>query len=138
MDRRSTDSPHSPEEGGISHDKETGTVAPNDANEKHQVDSDSPRSEFDNVSSNESTQDGVKAIEAISMTWTKRGLIAAYCGIMIMAIVNSLEGQVTISVTPFVTSSFQTHSLVSTIGVVQGVINGLFPLTLPQSLYHTR
>lgn len=57
------------------------------------------------------------------MTWTKRGLIAAYCGIMVMAIANSLEGQVSISVAPFVTSSFSTHSLLSTVGVVQNVIN---------------
>jgi hypothetical protein len=43
---------------------------------------------------------------------------------MLMAFVTSLEGQVQTSLTVFVTSSFQSHSLVSTIGVVQGVING--------------
>ena len=41
-----------------------------------------------------------------------------------MAFITSLEGQVTNSVTPFVTSDFSAHSLVSTVSVVQGVIYG--------------
>lgn len=41
-----------------------------------------------------------------------------------MAFMTSLEGQVTGSVAPFVTSSFREHSLVSTVNVVQGVIYG--------------
>ena len=79
--------------------------------------------------SDATTQDGVKGIEAISKVWTKAGLIAAYCSIMIMAIVTSLEGQVTLSVAPFVTSAFQTHALLSTVGVVQNVVNGKSPLS---------
>lgn len=43
-----------------------------------------------------------------------------------MAFITSLEGQVTGSVTVFVTSSFSEHSLVSTVNVVQGVILGKF------------
>lgn len=72
-----------------------------------------------------SGQDGVKAIEAISMTWTKWGLIAAYFSIFLMAFTTSLEGQVTYSVVPFATSSFQTHSLISTVYTIQGVVNAV-------------
>jgi hypothetical protein len=56
---------------------------------------------------------------------------------MLMAFVTSLEGQVQTSLTVFVTSSFQSHSLVSTIGVVQGVINGSSPapLLLPRNYW---
>ncbi|KAG9255521.1 major facilitator superfamily domain-containing protein [Emericellopsis atlantica] len=76
----------------------------------------------DTESSAQSLQDGVKGIEAISQSWTKVGLGVAYLGIFLMAFVTSLEGQVTGSVTIFVTSSFSQHSLVSTINVVQSVI----------------
>lgn len=45
--------------------------------------------------------------------------------LLLMAFITSLEGQVSSSLTIFVTSSFQQHSLVSTIGVVNGVINAV-------------
>ncbi|KXJ94672.1 major facilitator superfamily domain-containing protein [Microdochium bolleyi] len=70
-------------------------------------------------------QDGVKAIEAISMTWTKWGLIAAYFSIFLMAFTTSLEGQVTYSVVAFATSSFGEHSLISTVYTIQGVVNAV-------------
>ncbi|KAL2689018.1 hypothetical protein Neosp_003069 [[Neocosmospora] mangrovei] len=77
------------------------------------------------TSSNEDALDGVKGIEAISKTWTKTSLSVAYGSLLLMAFITSLEGQVTSSVLIFVTSSFQSHSLVSTIGVVQAVILGM-------------
>lgn len=44
--------------------------------------------------------------------------------LLIIANVTSLEVQVTGLMTPFATSAFQTHSLISTIYVVQGVVSG--------------
>ncbi|KAI0971843.1 siderophore iron transporter mirC [Xylaria arbuscula] len=73
----------------------------------------------------EETQEGVKAMEAISMAWSKWGLIAAYCGIFLMAFTTSLEGQVTYSVVAFATSSFSSHSLIATVYVIQGVVNAV-------------
>ncbi|KAI0013915.1 siderophore iron transporter mirC [Xylariaceae sp. FL0662B] len=73
----------------------------------------------------EVTQDGVKTIEAISMSWTKWSLIAAYFSIFLMALTTSLEGQVTYSVVAFATSSFSSHSLLATVYVVQGVVNAV-------------
>ncbi|KAI1282265.1 siderochrome-iron transporter MirC [Xylaria sp. FL0933] len=76
-------------------------------------------------SGTEETQDGVKTIEAISMAWSKWGLVAAYCGIFLMAFTTSLEGQVTYSVVAFATSSFSSHSLIATVYVIQGVVNAV-------------
>ncbi|TVY83694.1 Siderophore iron transporter mirC [Lachnellula suecica] len=86
-------------------------------------------------------QAGVRTIEAVSMTWTKWGLIAAYLrfvsiggdprasltviSIFLMAFSTSLEGQVVQSVAVFATSSFGQHSLISTVYVVQGVVNAV-------------
>jgi hypothetical protein len=43
---------------------------------------------------------------------------------MLMAIITSLEGQVTWPAVPYVTTSFAMHSTISTIQVTQNVING--------------
>lgn len=43
---------------------------------------------------------------------------------MLMAIITSLEGQVTWPAVPFVTSTFSSHSTIATIQVVQNVMNG--------------
>ncbi|KFA80910.1 hypothetical protein S40288_07984 [Stachybotrys chartarum IBT 40288] len=70
-------------------------------------------------------QDGVRGIEGIALAWTGWYLLAAYCSIMLIAFATSLEGQVTVSLLPFVTSSFQHHSLISTISVVRNVIDAV-------------
>ncbi|KAI0199546.1 siderophore iron transporter mirC [Astrocystis sublimbata] len=76
-------------------------------------------------SSGQETQAGVRRIEAISMVWSKWGLIAAYFGIFLMAFTTSLEGQTTYTVVPFATSSFSSHSLIATVYVIQNVVNAV-------------
>ncbi|KAI4197856.1 MAG: hypothetical protein LQ348_002110 [Seirophora lacunosa] len=61
-------------------------------------------------------QIGVRNIEAISRTWTQRSLVCAYIG---------LEGQTTINLTVYATSAFSSHSLVSIVLVVQGVVSAV-------------
>nr|CDP32196.1 Putative siderophore iron transporter [Podospora anserina S mat+] len=73
----------------------------------------------------EDIQDGVLRIEAVSRLWTKKGLMIAYLGIFFMAFTTSLEGQVTYSLSAFAVSSFNKHSLLSTVYVVQGVVNAV-------------
>ena len=46
------------------------------------------------------------------------------CSIFLLAFFTSLEGQTTVNLTVYATSAFQTHSLVATVFVVQGVVNG--------------
>ncbi|KAK4192112.1 major facilitator superfamily domain-containing protein [Podospora australis] len=70
-------------------------------------------------------QDGVRRIEAVSRTWSYWGLLVAYMGIFLMALIVSLEGQVTYSLAAFAVSSFNNHSLLSTVYVVQGVVNAV-------------
>ncbi|KAK3697253.1 hypothetical protein LTR37_017565 [Vermiconidia calcicola] len=72
--------------------------------------------------SHDSAQAGVKALEAISSTWSKTGLYVAYLGIALIAFATSLEAQTTNNLTIFATSAFSSHSLVATVGVVQGVV----------------
>ncbi|KAL2000902.1 hypothetical protein VTN02DRAFT_2471 [Thermoascus thermophilus] len=70
-------------------------------------------------------QDGVRKIQAISRTWTQRSLIVAYMSIFLMAFCTSLEGQTVASLSAYATSSFSKHSLISTVLVVQNVVNAV-------------
>ncbi|KAL6711564.1 hypothetical protein ACN47E_004498 [Coniothyrium glycines] len=70
-------------------------------------------------------QAGVKRIEAVSKAWTRTSLIVAYVTLLLIANVTSLEVQVTSIMAPFATSAFQSHSLLSTIYVVQGVVSAV-------------
>ncbi|KAK3399226.1 siderophore iron transporter mirC [Sordaria brevicollis] len=70
-------------------------------------------------------QEGVRQIEAVSRAWTKSALIVAYMSIFLIAFTTSLEGQVTYALTAFAVSSFNNHSLLSTVSVVQNVVNAV-------------
>ncbi|QSS51853.1 siderophore iron transporter mirC [Histoplasma capsulatum var. duboisii H88] len=76
-------------------------------------------------SSSSSVQEGVRKIEAISKTWTHKSLIIAYIGMFLMAFSTSLEGQTVLSLSAYATSSFSKHSLISTVLVVQNVVNAV-------------
>jgi len=45
----------------------------------------------------------------------------------LMTFATSLEGQTSVNIAPIVTSSFGAHSLISTVYVVQAVVNGRSP-----------
>ncbi|KAF9883200.1 hypothetical protein FE257_003857 [Aspergillus nanangensis] len=77
------------------------------------------------TSSDDSVQEGVRKIEAINMTWTTRSLVVAYMSIFLMAFCTSLEGQTTMSLSAYATSAFSKHSLISTVLVVQNVVNAV-------------
>jgi hypothetical protein len=105
---------------------------------------DERETEFESASDHGSEiQAGVRKVEAISASWTKWGLVIAYVAyvrlirflplwearltdlirLLLIANCTSLEVQVTSAMTPFATSAYRAHSLVSTVTVVQGVVN---------------
>ncbi|EAT82205.1 hypothetical protein HBH56_107270 [Parastagonospora nodorum] len=77
------------------------------------------------ISENSEKQAGVKRIEAVSKTWTRSSLVVAYVTLLLIANVTSLEIQVTGLLTPYATSAFSLHSLISTIYVVQGIVSAV-------------
>ena len=58
------------------------------------------------------------------LTNSQRRLAIAYAGVLLVAFTTSLEAQVTAPLAAFAVSSFSNHSLLSTVVVVQGVVNG--------------
>ncbi|KAK0646236.1 siderophore iron transporter mirC [Cercophora newfieldiana] len=79
----------------------------------------------DSASTDSEVQDGVRRIEAVARTWSRWGLAVAYMSIFLMAFTTSLEGQVTYPLAAFAVSSFNNHSLLSTVYVVQNVVNAV-------------
>ncbi|KAK2765650.1 hypothetical protein FQN54_008506 [Arachnomyces sp. PD_36] len=77
------------------------------------------------ATSDSEVQEGVQKVEAISKTWTQKSLVIAYLGIFLMAFCTSLEGQTVSSLGVYATSSFSKHSLISTVFVVQNVVNAV-------------
>ena len=52
-----------------------------------------------------------------------------------MAFSTSLEGQAVSSLVPYATSSFSKHSLISTVLVVQNVVNGKFDSFIKEMVF---
>ncbi|KAF8433133.1 siderophore iron transporter mirC [Terfezia claveryi] len=79
-------------------------------------------SQTPSIRNSTSTQAGVTKVEALAQAWGKSGLIVAYVGLLVGAIVQSLETMTTFVYTPAATSAFALHSLLSTVGVVSSVL----------------
>lgn len=126
-----------------------GAIPQEDQNMDHErdqllEDDDETEGESSGSSTLDETQEGVRKIEAINMTWTTRSLIVAYArfvwlaaprpqpshpanlaqSIFLMAFCTSLEGQTVMSLSAYATSDFSKHSLISTVLVIQNVVNG--------------
>ena len=71
--------------------------------------------------------DGNMPPQTAFLSGSNRRLAIAYGGLLLVAFTTSLEAQVTAPLAAFAVSSFQNHSLLSTVYVVQGVVNGMQP-----------
>ncbi|CAG8951611.1 hypothetical protein HYFRA_00005411 [Hymenoscyphus fraxineus] len=79
-------------------------------------------------------QEGVKDVEAITMTWSRTHLYIAYICIWIIYFVDAMNSGVTGALTPYVTSSFQQHSLTAATSIMSSIIGGLWKLPLAKIL----
>ncbi|PNS18925.1 hypothetical protein CAC42_6020 [Sphaceloma murrayae] len=71
----------------------------------------------------EDAQGGVKASEAITLTWTKTNLITVYACMFLLYFVNAFQSSITGNLGAYVVSGFELHSLITTIGVVTNVMS---------------
>eukprot|EP01053_Blabericola_migrator_P000652 Blabericola_migrator_1__651@NODE_1161_length_5239_cov_261_079660_g791_i0_p2_GENE_NODE_1161_length_5239_cov_261_079660_g791_i0NODE_1161_length_5239_cov_261_079660_g791_i0_p2_ORF_typecomplete_len555_score47_61TRI12/PF06609_13/3_9e70MFS_1/PF07690_16/2_5e15MFS_1/PF07690_16/4_3e16Sugar_tr/PF00083_24/0_00022Sugar_tr/PF00083_24/0_025OATP/PF03137_20/2_9e03OATP/PF03137_20/0_043OATP/PF03137_20/0_024MFS_3/PF05977_13/2_9e02MFS_3/PF05977_13/0_018_NODE_1161_length_5239_cov_261_079660_g791_i09682632 len=55
--------------------------------------------------------------------WTHGLLIVIYIGLFLLGTATSLEGQTTYTFTPYITSGFAAHSMLTTVSVVSSVLN---------------
>ncbi|EXJ78618.1 hypothetical protein A1O1_09019 [Capronia coronata CBS 617.96] len=73
-------------------------------------------------------QRGVQAAEAVTEVWTKRDLIIAYVLIWIIEFMLAFSSGIVSTLTPYVTSSFEMHSLTATTSIISSLIAGIFKL----------
>ncbi|KAL2151149.1 hypothetical protein VTH82DRAFT_6247 [Thermothelomyces myriococcoides] len=107
-------------------DKEAGT-ANDTALPAQNVDRDS-----DEISLN--AQAGVQDVEAFAKVWTKSHLILAYVCIWCIAFVDAMQQGMSATLTPYVTSAFNSHSLTAATSIFSSLIGGLFKLPLAKIL----
>ncbi|EEQ85362.1 MFS siderochrome iron transporter 1 [Blastomyces dermatitidis] len=79
-------------------------------------------------------QDGVRKIQATTQVWSRRHLIFAYVMIWVIAFVDTMQQGMSNSLLPYVTSSFQLHSLTAATGIMSSIIGGLIRLPLAKVL----
>ncbi|CCD34335.1 similar to siderophore iron transporter mirB [Botrytis cinerea T4] len=77
---------------------------------------------------NKEFQHGVQAAEAINQVWTRNHLIMAYILIWIIEFLLTFASGLTGTLTPYVTSSFQAHSLTATTSIISSLIARLIKL----------
>ncbi|KAK4217510.1 major facilitator superfamily domain-containing protein [Rhypophila decipiens] len=97
----------------------------------------SDESANENQSDDEISQDaqaGVQAIEAFTKVWTTPHIIMAYVTIWIIIFVDAMQSSMSSLLTPYVTSSFKSHSLTATTGIMANIISGLAKLPLAKVL----
>ncbi|EKG14487.1 Major facilitator superfamily [Macrophomina phaseolina MS6] len=82
----------------------------------------------------EHVQDGVREVEAITQTWTRRSLVISYLLILLVFFVDSLEQQISSTLLPYVYSSFSAHSLVTTASIMSSIIGAVVKLPIAKMI----
>lgn len=62
-------------------------------------------------------------MSSASTSWPRAAVILAYTGLLLLGTSTSLEGQTTYTFTPYITSGFASHSMLTTISVVSSIMN---------------
>ncbi|KAI4748687.1 siderophore iron transporter-like protein mirB [Aureobasidium sp. EXF-12298] len=86
------------------------------------------KSKFDDEGVSPEVQHGVQVAQAINQVWSREHLIAAYIIIWIINFIQGFGSGITGTLTPYVTSSFQAHSLTATTSIISSLISGLWKL----------
>jgi MFS family permease len=71
---------------------------------------------------------GVQQVQAMTHAWTRRDLILAYILVWCIAFILSFTSGCVSTLTPYVTSSFQQHSLTALTNVISSIVAGLWKL----------
>ncbi|OAA65336.1 Major facilitator superfamily domain, general substrate transporter [Niveomyces insectorum RCEF 264] len=82
----------------------------------------------------EDAQRGVQEVEAVTLTWSKPSLIAVFILMFLLYFVNAFQASILYNLTPFVTSAFESHSLLTVIGIVSNAMTAAVFIPLAKML----
>ncbi|KAJ4294185.1 hypothetical protein N0V90_007875 [Kalmusia sp. IMI 367209] len=71
---------------------------------------------------------GVQKAQAMTLVWTKKELLLAYVNVWLLAFILAFASGSVQLLTPYVTSSFQEHSLTALTGVISSLVAGIWKL----------
>ncbi|KAL9945074.1 hypothetical protein D7B24_005773 [Verticillium nonalfalfae] len=77
---------------------------------------------------------GVQKIQAVTLTWTKGYLAACLILIWLLFLTNGFRLSILWGLTPYVTSDFQSHSLLTVIGIVSSAITAAVYIPMAKML----
>ncbi|RSM08114.1 hypothetical protein CEP52_004813 [Fusarium oligoseptatum] len=84
--------------------------------------------DFEQEKSDGELDQGVQAVRAMTQVWTRKHLVIAYLLIWLISFIQAFSSGIISTLTPFVTSSFQSHSLTATTSIVSNLVSGLIIL----------
>ncbi|KAI9369625.1 siderophore iron transporter mirB [Aspergillus egyptiacus] len=67
-------------------------------------------------------QGGVQKIQAVTLVWTRASMFAILCLLWLVTLTNGFRTAILYSLTPYATSSFNSHSLLTVISIVSSAI----------------
>ncbi|KAL4862127.1 hypothetical protein BDV12DRAFT_179280 [Aspergillus spectabilis] len=82
----------------------------------------------------EGAQRGVQDVEAVTLTWSKGTLIAVFINMWLLYFVYAFQSSILYSLIPYVTSDFETHSLLTTIYIVADTMTAAVYIPLSKIL----
>ncbi|KAF2021569.1 MFS siderochrome iron transporter MirB [Aaosphaeria arxii CBS 175.79] len=82
----------------------------------------------------EGLQKGIKDVQAVTLTWSKKSLVAVFVLIWLLYMTNGFQSSVLYVLTPFATSSFQSHSLLTVINIVASSMTAAVYIPLAKML----
>ncbi|KAL3474950.1 major facilitator superfamily domain-containing protein [Aspergillus californicus] len=82
----------------------------------------------------EDVQDGVAQAEAITLVWSKSSLVTAYILMFLLYFINAFQSSITGNLSAFVTSGFESHSLIPVIYIVSSVMSSATYMPLAKIL----
>ncbi|OBT76983.1 hypothetical protein VF21_04156 [Pseudogymnoascus sp. 05NY08] len=79
-------------------------------------------------------QRGVHDVEAVTLTWTKTTLVAVFLNIWLLYFVNAFQSSILSNLLPYVTSEFESHSLLNVIYIVASAMSAATYIPLSKIL----
>ncbi|KAJ5261199.1 MFS general substrate transporter [Penicillium angulare] len=85
----------------------------------------------------QSEQDGVRVADAVTKSWSKRSLWVCYACMWLLYFINNLNSSLTTNLSAYITSDFQSHSLLTVITVITSVMSAacLMPIAKVLNLW---
>ncbi|CAK7243289.1 MAG: hypothetical protein STHCBS139747_004806 [Sporothrix thermara] len=75
-------------------------------------------------------QEGVQQVEAITQVWSKPTIVLMFVLIYLMNFALAFQQNIQGALSPYVTSSFDEHGMLATVGVVSTIVGGVSSLTV--------